>query len=195
MEFENTLAVYVSPGFQALCGQFQDTTTLDILEMGPSSSRNIEFWSQYCRSIFVANLRASLPLPSMEEDQILNEMEWNAILNIPGDRNFDVILAWDLLNYIDERLLPGMINYLNRYCKSGTKLFAMTIDRPQMPADGYVFQIIDVDHLGYKASNSPLEPCAMLQPRVFENVMQGFHTTIACRLRHGIIEYLFTFDG
>jgi len=194
MKIGSNVTVYSSPGFQALCGRFQDTDMLDILEMGPACGRNLEFWSHFSHSIFVADLRDSLPLPSLEDEREYQKPEWHAILNLPAGRNFDVILVWDLLNYIDESALPGLIDYLHCYCKSGTILFTMIIDQPQMPEDNYVFQIMDVEHLGYKAIYSPLRPCSRLQPRVVENTMRGFRTVDSYRMRHGIIEYLFSFN-
>ena len=63
MNTGSEVTVHASPGLQSLYQRFQDRTGLDILELGPARGRNIEFWSRFSGSIFVADLRASLPLP------------------------------------------------------------------------------------------------------------------------------------
>jgi len=191
MKTDSEIYIHSSPGLRSLCQRFQDMTTLDLLELGPARGCNIEFWSRFSNSIFVADLRASLPLPPLEEELEYPESEWHRILDLPAGRYFDIILAWDLMNYIEAAALPGFINHLNRYCKQGTILFTMLIDQPQMPEDSCVFRIIDEENLGYETSGSSLRSCPRLQPRVLENTMQGFRTSDRYRLRHGIIEYLF----
>ena len=193
MKTGNEATVHSSPGLQSLCQRFQDMTTLDILELGPARGRNIEFWSRFSSSIFVADLRASLPLPLQEEEEEYVQPEWPAILDLPAGRYFDLILTWDLLNYIEAAALPGFIDYLSRYCKPGTILFTTIIDQPRMPEDSHVFRIIDEDHLDYETVSSALRSCPRLQPRVLENTMRGFRTSDSYRLRHRIIEYLFSY--
>jgi hypothetical protein len=193
MKTDIEIYVHASPGFRSLCQHFLDMTNLDILELGPARGCNIEFWTHFSTSIFVADFRARLPLPPLEEEQEFPESEWHRILEIPAGRYFDIILAWDLMNYIEATSLPGLINHLNRYCKQGTILFTMLIDQPQMPEDSCVFRIIDEENLGYETSGSGLRECPRLQPRVLENTMRGFRTSDCYRLRHGIIEYLFSY--
>ena len=68
MKTDIEIYVHASPGFRSLCQHFLDMTNLDILELGPARGCNIEFWTHFSTSIFVADFRARLPLPPLEEE-------------------------------------------------------------------------------------------------------------------------------
>ena len=56
---------YSSLGLQALCERIEPAGACDILELGPARTINVTFWSRYNPSIYVADLRSSLPLPAL----------------------------------------------------------------------------------------------------------------------------------
>ncbi len=184
-----------SLGLQALCQRLQDVATCDILELGPVRSGNIAFWNQFNPFIYIADLRSSLPLPISVEDTEPPKPDWNRLLNLPQDRKFDVILAWDLLNYLDIQNVAGLIEYLERFCRAGAVLFTLIFDQKQMPDEITVYRISDESHLIYENSTSEMRACPRHQPRAIEGVMSHFRTSNSFRLRNGVVEYLFVYEG
>jgi hypothetical protein len=189
------MTAQTSLGLAALCQMLQDAPSRNILELGPARGSNIEFWSRFGSSLYIADLRASLPLPSLSEDQERSEADWSRVLELPEDRRFDVILAWDLFNYIDLASLPSLIRFLTRFCHPGTIVFSLIFDQPQMPAEITVYRILDEGHLSYDSSSSGARPCPRHQPRALAGVMHRFRTANSFRLRNGVVEYLFAYEG
>jgi hypothetical protein len=188
--------VYSSLGLQELCQRLQDVATCNILELGPVRSGNIEFWSRFNPFIFIADLRSSLPLPiSPIEDMEPAEPDWGSLLNLPEGRRFDVILAWDLLNYLELSSVSSLVHFLRPHCQPGAVLFTLIFDQKQMPEKITVYRISDESHLIYECSGSEMKSCPRHQPRAIESVMSHFRTSNSFRLRNGIVEYLFIYKG
>ena len=188
--------VHSSLGLQALCQRLQDYAECNILELGPVRTGNIEFWSQFNPFIYVADLRASLPLPfSPVEDTEPPKPDWDRLLNLPNDHNFDVILSWDLLNYLDLTSVSSLIEYLKRFCRPEAVLFTLIFDQKQMPEEITVYRINDEAHLTYEFAGSEMRDCPRHQPRAIEGVMSHFRISNSFRLRNGVVEYLFIYEG
>lgn len=198
-KFEPELVVHSSLGLQSLCRRLQDSVTCDILELGPVRSGNLEFWSRFSPSLFIADLRSCLPLPVVPpkdpENPEFVRPEWENFLALPGDRTYDVILAWDLLNYLELPAVSSLIDYLRPFCRRGAVLFALIFDQKQMPDQIAVYQIADEAHLRYDASGSATCACPRHQPRALSLVMSGFRTADSFRLKNGVVEYLFEYEG
>ncbi|NIR32168.1 MAG: class I SAM-dependent methyltransferase [Gammaproteobacteria bacterium] len=104
---------------------------------------------------------------------------------------FDVILAWDLLNYLDGATVKAIMTRVARRCRPGTVLFALTFMGREIPSHPGRCRIIG----GTRLRIDPGSPQSMRNPRpsptTLERMMAGF------RLRHsflsqvGVQEYLF----
>ncbi len=189
--------MHSSLGLQALCQKLQDAATCDILELGPARSCNIEFWSRFSPSIYIADLRASLPLPvsPLEDPEAALMPDWGRLLGLPENRSYDVILAWDLLNYLDLPVVSDLMRYLKGYCRPGTVLFTLIFDQKQMPEEITVYRIVDESHLAYECGSQAMRACPRHQPRALTGVMTHFQTSNSFRLKNSVVEYLFVYEG
>ncbi len=183
-----------SLALNALCQRLQGIDTWSILELGPVRQCNIEFWSRYCSSIYVADLRSNLPLPASREDPENCGMEWDRLLDLPEGRRFDVILVWDMLNYLNLSEVSGLIQYLSRFCRPRTVLFTMIFDTQKMPKEITVYRIVDEAHLIYERGSSEMRDCPKHQPRALAKAVRQFQTSNSFRLRNSVIEYLFAYE-
>jgi hypothetical protein len=185
-----------SLGLQALCRKLQDAAGCEILELGPVRNDNLEFWSRFQPSLYIANLRSCLPLPaSLSETGEFIAPDWDRLLELPDGRSYDVILAWDLLNYLELPAVSSLIGYLKRFCRPGAALFSLIFDQKQMPAEITVYGIADESHLKYENAGSGVRTCPRHQPRALALALEGFRTHNSFRLKNGIVEYLFEFEG
>lgn len=190
--------VHNSLGLQALCQTFAEGAACDILELGPARSDSVQFWSRFQPSLYIADLRSILPLsalPSTQEESEALPRDWERLLDLPVGRTFNVILAWDLFNYMELSDISGLIGRLRPFCRPGAILFALIMDQKQMPKDITVYRIVDDAHLAYDNAGSGVRECPRHQPRVISGVMAGFRTANSFRLRNGIVEYLFAYEG
>lgn len=191
--------VHTSLGLQALCGRLQDGASCDILELGPVRSGSIEFWSRFSPSIYIADLRSSLPLPlpdpPPEEGSAYVEPEWERLLALPEGRDYSVVLAWDLLNYMDLPAVTSLAGYLKNFCRPGAILFSLIFDQKQMPDEITVYGIADESHLRYEYVTPEMRACPRHQPRALALALSQFQTADSFRLRNGVVEYLFEYEG
>lgn len=187
--------VQSSLGLDALCQRLEGTTTWDILELGPARGANVEFWSRFSGSIYVADLYSCLPVPDPADDPESPGPDWEHLLELPKRRQFDVILAWDLLNYLELPWVASLVRYLSSFCRSGTVMFSLIFDLRQMPEEPTAYRIVDEEHLRYEYRSPEMRPCPRHQPRALTAVMRQFQTANSFRLRNGVIEYLFVYEG
>jgi hypothetical protein len=115
-------------------------------------------------------------------------------LGLPEGRRFDVILSWDLLNYIELSSIPSLAGYLSRFCRPGTILFSLIFDHSQMPEEITVYRIVDQSHLSYETGGAAVRSCPRHQPRALAGVLRGFMTSESFRLRNSVVEYLFAYE-
>jgi hypothetical protein len=192
-----TPTVHRSLGLGALCETLPDAAGCDILELGPVRGDNLEFWARYTPSVYIADLRSHLPLPGPAESTDgadPPEPDWGSILDLPEDRRFDVILAWDLLNYLELPAAASLMRYLGRFCRSGTRFFALMFDHKEMPDEITVYRIVDSGRLRYDRGSPTMRACPRHQPRAIAGIMHGFRPLHSFRLQNGIVEYLFSCD-
>ena len=189
-------ALHSSLGLQALCQTLGEAPVCDILDLGPARSENLEFWSRFNPWIYIADLRSSLPLPDQySESSEFVDPDWDRLMGLPANRTYNVILAWDLLNYLELPAVSSLVRYLNRYCRPGAILFTLLFDHKQMPEEISLYHIADDSHLRYETLSSPMRSCPRHQPRALAGIMAGFQTRESFRLRNGVVEYLFAFEG
>jgi hypothetical protein len=195
-KFQDEPVVFSSLGLEALFQRLQGISACSILDLGPVRSKSIEFWSQFNPFIHVADLRSQLPLPIFNnEGSEAAEPDWNLLLALPAGSHYHVILAWDLLNYLDLPSISSLIRYLKHFSQPGTLLFTLIFDQKQMPKKITIYRIVDETHLAYEYDSSETRACPRHQPRVLAGVMQQFQISNSFRLRNGIVEFLFLYEG
>jgi hypothetical protein len=64
-----------------------------------------------------------------------------------------------------------------------------------MPDEITVYRIVDPSHLAYEYGSSEMRACPRHQPRAIAGAMGQFRISSSFRLRNGIVEYLFAYEG
>lgn len=188
--------VYRSLGLKELCQRLEGSTGCSILDLGPARGANLAFWSRFSPSIHVADLYTSMPLPPKPEDDTQGlPWNWVDILGVSPGAQFDVVLTWDLFNYIHADTLPHLTRHLRTLCRPAGLVFSLLFDMHEMKAAPTVYRIVDDEHLAYEFRTQEQKPCPRHQPRDVTRIMQGFRTANSFLLRHGVLEYLFLSDA
>ena len=119
-----------SSGWNELLKHLQTNESLRVLDIGPTSSTNINFITGLGHSIYMANLveEAARPewmsspaqgeAPAFDVDRFLATN-----LSFSG-RNFDVVIFWDSLDYLPESLVAPLLVRLQQVMPSGGRLLA-----------------------------------------------------------------------
>ncbi|HEX2251833.1 MAG TPA: hypothetical protein VHQ65_01035 [Thermoanaerobaculia bacterium] len=169
-----------------LLGELHPDRRLHILDLGPAVGANISFWSDRHRcSVQVADFYRSLPLPPGADPE---EAVRDALPGAHG--SVDLVLAWDLLNYLDRDLLGTLAGRLGKLCHRGSVLFAMMSTVPEIPREPGSYLIHPDGTLTYRVDRTRPRPGPRYRPADLAKLMPGFATDRNFLLRHGVQEYL-----
>lgn len=120
-----------SSGWGQLLGHLKTRESLRILDIGPTSSSNINYITSLGHSIYMANLAEDAARPEWmvpgESDEpphfdVAGFIATN--LNFSG-RTFDVIILWDAADYLPEPLLTPVMERLYEVLQPGGRLLAL----------------------------------------------------------------------
>ncbi len=164
---------------------------VQVLDLGSAVGSNVEFLSQFGCKLFIEDLYAALSARTPSSDGELAGREFfSEFLALPEDTRFDVILAWDLLNYLHRKELPLLGEQLRRYSRPGTLLLALVSYHKQIPAQPYRFRLKDEQHLVYERRTAAERPSPRVTPAEVTSLLKGFRVDRSFLLKHGIQEYL-----
>jgi len=170
-----------------LFSRLKNTGKYRILDMGPARKANIDFFSHYQCSLYIEDLyRNTQEHPETPLIELLQHYN--------SDTRFDIILFWDLFDYIDQSQLPELIEHLSRYCKPDSMLFFLTWAMETIPQEPAKFNIIDQHHLGYENLSPTTRKAVGFKQAMYKKMLPGFNLYRGFRMSSGMEENLFVFD-
>src|ERR1700678_3997300 len=120
-----------SSGWGQLLQRMRSEESLRVLDIGPTSSRNINFVTALGHSIYLANLVED----AAKRDWIITQEEGSpprfdvdrflaTHLGFSG-RGFDIVLFWDTADYLPEELLGPVLERIHQVMTPGGQMLAM----------------------------------------------------------------------
>lgn len=163
-----------------------------VLDLGPAVGGNVAFLAGLSCRVHIADLQQSL-FPPGEARPAMGAEAFQALLDrdLPMGEGFDVILAWDLLDYLEEGRIRLLSRNLARLCPAGSLLLVLISTRREIPDRPNRFEIVDSDHLAYEFENSLVRPGPQYKEPVLHRCLPEFEVESTFLLRNGIQEYLF----
>lgn len=134
-----------SPGLTAIFNELKHSNRNRVLDLGSSSARNFTFFSQLSCNIHfesLDDLLGGLPPEEASGDLLIAHLE-NYLTNFSASERFDVILTWDIFNYLDLEGIHWLVTRLNKFCHSNTLMHAIKYVGTQVPASPQNFHILD----------------------------------------------------
>jgi len=119
-----------SSGWGQLLERLRTEASLRVLDIGPTSSTNINFITALGHSIYLANLAEDAAkrewLIAQEDGSFRFDVErfLAAHLNFSG-RGFDIVLLWDTADYLPEELLGPALERIHEVMEPGGQMLAM----------------------------------------------------------------------
>lgn len=173
-----------SSGWKELLKHLQTNESLRVLDIGPTSSTNINFITGLGHSIYMANLVEDaakaewMSAPAPGEAPIFDvERFLSTNLNFSG-RTFDVVIFWDTLDYLPESLVGPLLARLQQAMRQGGLLLAFfhsKTNTTSAPVDTgfYRYHLTANDTVDMKpAGNYALRN--IYNNRQIENLLQAF---------------------
>jgi hypothetical protein len=119
-----------SSGWKELQKYLQGNEGLRILDIGPTSSTNINYITSLGHSIYMANLVEEaakpewvIPAEAGEPAGFEIDLFLGANLDFTGPI-FDAVILWDTADYLPEKLLPHVLERIQSVMKEGGLLLA-----------------------------------------------------------------------
>lgn len=190
---EEICTTHKSLALAALYQRLRHDRKYHILDLGPALGANIEFFSQFRCKLYIEDFYQSIAeeIAAAGTETAPPEQLYQKLLPYAEDVRFDVILCWDLFNYLQPQELQALLKHLARHCQRGTLLLSLVATHRQIPAQPTLFKILDDEHLIYEMDSSDLRPSIEYKPRDLKQLMQGFQTANTFQLRSGMQEFLF----
>lgn len=163
-----------------------------VLDLGPAVGGNVSFLAGLSCRVHIADLQQSL-FPAGEARPAMSGEEFEKLLeeDLPSGEGFDVVLAWDLLDYLEEDRVGILSRHLARLCPAGSLLLVLVSTRREIPDRPNRFEIVDSDHLDYEMETGLLRPGPQYKEPVLRRCLPEFEVESTFLLRNGIQEYLF----
>ena len=178
-----------SPGIKKIFAALGGETAARILDLGPAVPSNIRTLSEFASHIRVADAAGDLCAPIADDD------DWSPMSRAAGllpveVGDFDLVLAWDILNYLRKDVSDALVDRFRQRSRSGARIFTLIHEGPTMPAEPQTFEIRGNDRLAYRSSTTHQVPSPRLPPAEVERRLEGFRIEASFVLRHGIREYV-----
>jgi hypothetical protein len=184
-----------SLGLNALLDTLQEDRAYSILDLGPAVEDNVRFWSQFSCKLHIQDFYRSYQQwkAAAKPEEESEEEAFSMLLPFSDETVFDIILAWDLFNYFDLRELRVLVQRLSRWCRPGTRLFAMISILPNISVSPTRIKILNREQMIHEIPTKETRPSLRHQPRDILKLMEQFTVSCSFLLRHGIQEYVFEF--
>ncbi len=183
-----------SPALKTVLESLGDSWRHGVLDLGSAIGTNVEFFSRFSRKLTVADVFRALESKPTDKTA---DLDWDSIFAelLPHDEGtrFDLILAWDVLNYLDHSQIESLARQISRFCEQGSVLFALMATRKEIPARPRQYHIVQPEKLMYRSATQAIRPCPSYKEPDLCRWMPQFQVKSTFFLRNGMQEYLFTF--
>jgi len=182
-----------SLALNVLYDQLRQQRKYHILDLGPALGGNVDFFSQFSCKVYIEDFYRTLTSFDYlsPEDGVSYQAVFEYLLPYRRNTRFDIILSWDIFNYLERDEFQALISHLGHFCHKGTLLFALISTSKYIPEKPTTFRILDQKRLVYQTNSSVLRQCPSYQQTDLNELMPNFRVRNSFLLRNGFKEYLF----
>lgn len=180
------------PLFHSLVERLDDDERHVILDLGPPQSGTVALFSRFRCRLDIADLAADLPAMQAASEAPSSRAVFAAMLPPAQQEPADVILCWDLLNYLDRPEMTALMAELAKRGKPGTLVHALVVYSARtMPVQPNRYAPVDDHSLQLIAKSQETQPAPRYSPEDLDLCTPGFKLERAMLLRNGMQEFLF----
>lgn len=176
-----------------LVEQAGDRSDWRVLDLGPAFGSSLDFLSRFASRIFIEDLYHTLVSTGRQfsgEGRQYCPL-YDALLPYDAQEPFDLILLWNLLDYLDREEITRLASHLASLARPGTIVHALVSTRQKIPASPTAFKITGNGQLVHRdPDGTQCDGPRYGQVRLLE-LMRGYRVKRSFLLRNGLQEYLF----
>jgi hypothetical protein len=189
---EPALEIHRSLALAAVFAELPEESRLSVLDLGPALGANLEFLSaRYRCRLQIADLWRSAGTHRLADPEADPAALFRELLPLAGGAEVDLVLAWDLFNYLRREQIRALAEHLAPACRPGGRLFAMVLTGREIPRRPRTYELRDGGDLVYRDAGDAVRPGPRYRPAEIDSSTPGFAVDRSYLLRHGIQEYLF----
>jgi hypothetical protein len=158
-----------------------------VLDLGPSVAANVSFYSRFARHIQIVDLLGEMKSETSEPRSAGPVLDRSVA---GGDAIYDLVLLWDIINYLDGEQVMDLIARLHAASRPNARLFMMIFVGDEMPAVPQSFEIVAEDQISYRPAGPETTTSTRLSPAEVERLLGGFRIEGSFILRHGVREFV-----
>lgn len=179
--------VHTSLAFQSLLRSLEPGKRYRFMDLGRLSEQNITFLTPYASRIHLEDLSAEViarinGAPCRDVFSELRELR--------VAKPVDVVLCWDLLNYLNDAEITEFGEIMKRLTHHGTRMFMLRPLRPVLPTAPMHFRIVSASRLAYRPSSEDTIRKAGPTKTQLQRVLPDFKREHSFLLRHGMEEHI-----
>jgi hypothetical protein len=181
-----------APLFRALVERFHDGGRWVVLDCGPAQNGTIRLFGQFRCRLDIADIGDGLAALNLEEDARSVRQLAEALLPARREERADVVLCWDLPNYLNRPALAALMESIAARGHPGTFVHALIVySTRKMPVrPGRYIPDEELRLLNVGASLEQRD-APRYSPEDLQLAMPSFTVERAMLLRNGMQEFLF----
>lgn len=183
-----------SPLLFSLLDKLDPQRRYEILDTGPASGSTINTLSNYRCKLHITN--SSTELCAMDTAKLDSAHKLNRALvkslqlYKSQKANLNLILLWDLPNYLQTEILSGMITYLLPHTSKDAYLHCYIHTASMMPETPGKYSIMQDSQVMVEYSTDGKRPCPAYYQEALHKLMSPFRVKRSILHTNGIQEYL-----
>jgi hypothetical protein len=158
-----------------------------VLDLGSASGSNVNFFARFGSRLSLVDLRSQLAggARSPVASTLLSALR----LERATDR-YDLVLAWDLFDYLAPDQLELLGARLSELSEPATRLFCFLSYRADIPQRPRMYWLQSDQIIVGEDAGGPLRPSPRLKEQQLVRALQGFEVENSYLLRNGLQEYV-----
>lgn len=168
---------------------------VEILELSPANTQFLDYFSQFHCKLYLPGCRDQLL--TLRHDDSGTEQPLSSAFkrSIPWPEDetctLDLVLLWDLPNYLDKRVLSALISYLAPQVSKKTVLHTYIHTRQTMPARPGDYRLTPENNVQVDMPATWNGASPMYYQELLNKVFAPFRVDRGMLLANGLQEYIF----
>ncbi len=182
--------IYSSRALELIRERLEARTRCHVLDLGPAIGDNIEFLGRYRCKLYIEDCAEP---PGAAGDAVGEPVAGHGLRSVNAPASIDVVLAWDLFDYLSPSALSRLGRGLSKVCKPHALLFTLVHTGKQIPARPSRYLLLGDDRIGYSVLDQETRGCPQHHQASLLRHLPGFRLLRSMLLRNGSQEYVFQF--
>lgn len=188
------------PLFGSLIERLDSDNRCVIMDLGPAQAATVAFFNSFRCRLDIIDLPSELERIDAAADPLLLKEQAESVLPTHRNEATDIVLCWDLLNYMQRPLLTAVMERVAVRLQPGSLVHALIVysSRHMPVSPGNYFPGNDsggADYLVNMPVTTEVREAPQYTPETLLRCMPAYRVERAVLLSNGMQEFLFRFSG